>query len=96
MRAKESFMRERLLKTSRVVVISAFLTMGAYGANSISAQESTVPVVDQATETVEDSGFDDWGLLGLLGLAGLAGLLKRPTREVRTVDRVERANDPLR
>jgi MYXO-CTERM domain-containing protein len=32
---------------------------------------------DQDPVTVEQDGFDDWGLLGLLGLAGLLGRKRR-------------------
>jgi MYXO-CTERM domain-containing protein len=43
------------------------------------------------TETRDDDGFDDWGLLGLLGLAGLAGLLRRDRpRSVTVADRADR------
>ena len=43
------------------------------------------------TETRDDDGFDDWGLLGLLGLAGLAGLLRRDRgRAVTVADRPDR------
>jgi len=80
-------MRETLMKTSRVAVLGVFLALGVHGASSVAAQESTVPAAQDVTETAEDNGFDDWGLLGLLGLGGLAGLLKRPKQEVHTVDR---------
>jgi MYXO-CTERM domain-containing protein len=43
------------------------------------------------TETRDDDGSGNWGLLGLLGLVGLAGLLRRGTaRSVTVADRPER------
>lgn len=93
-------MKTRLMHVIRIIAMSVFITIGAFGVTSAGAQESTVPAVedvaDTASDTVDDSGFDDWGLLGLFGLAGLAGLLKKPTHEVRTVERVDHTRDPLR
>jgi len=80
-------MRDKLMKNSRIAMLSVFLALGVHGATSVAAQDPTVPAVEDATEAAEDSGFDDWGLLGLLGLAGLLGLKKRPTQEVHTVSR---------
>jgi MYXO-CTERM domain-containing protein len=43
------------------------------------------------SETRNDGGFDNWGLLGLLGLVGLTGLLRRDrARSVTVADRPDR------
>ncbi|MGI8406232.1 MAG: WGxxGxxG family protein [Thermomicrobiales bacterium] len=76
-------MKSNLMKTCRVVTLSAAMMLGTVGVTTVAAQ-STTPTPTPTTQTQEkkDSGFDDWGLLGLLGLAGLAGLKKRPERTV--------------
>jgi MYXO-CTERM domain-containing protein len=80
----------RLFVTLRIAAITLALMFGAVSvSNTVAAQDASAAsqTISEATDTNDDEGFDDWGLLGLLGLAGLAGLLKRPTHEVQTVER---------
>lgn len=81
-------MKSNLMKTCRVVTLSAAMLLGSVGVTNVVAQSTTpTPTPAAQTQDKKDSGFDDWGLLGLLGLAGLAGLRKRPERTVeRPVD----------
>jgi hypothetical protein len=70
----EAFVRmNRILGAALVTVMSATAFPAV-------AQTTT----DQMTDTRDDDGFDNWGLLGLLGLAGLMGRKRRDRDVVET------------
>lgn len=60
-------------------------------APAVAAQsEDDAPLDNPLTEDTnsdDEGGFDDWGLLGLLGLLGLAGLKKQRNDDVVTTRR---------
>lgn len=82
-------MTTKMLMPLRVAAVVVAVLFGSLSVTSVAAQDTdeVTDATEPVTDTAEDDGFDDWGLLGLLGLAGLAGLRKRPEPEVRTVDR---------
>jgi MYXO-CTERM domain-containing protein len=72
---------ERLMKFGRVTALTLALTFGTAAVTNVAAQETPT------TDSVDDDGFDDWGLLGLLGLAGLLGLKRRDDHAEVRVER---------
>lgn len=77
-----------MMKTKVVgAVLGTMLVVGF--APAVAAQEDAPldnPVTED-TDSDDEGGFDDWGLLGLLGLGGLAGLAKKRGNDVVTTRR---------
>lgn len=66
-------------------VLGSLLLVGVT-APAVAAEPLDNPVTED-TNTDDEGGFDDWGLLGLLGLLGLAGLKKHKHDDVVTTRR---------